>query len=417
MDIRYKLFPHQKALLTSTENMIYLRAGRGSGKSYIASLMAVIALLQGKRVICLGQNFKAVSEVLMQECVNRLYEILKPDEFQVHKGMMKITYKKGTIYFASYETPDAIRGYTEISLAILDEAALADPEIMTILPFCMRGKGIVPKLVMISTPRGQNWLTRFVKENNVPLITATTKDNKFITEEQIALMRKSCVSESAWRREYFGEECEDVDNGTIFTSDMFEDAPKEGSTFTIGCDPAGFGRDFNCIVLRKGNSIEKYHKVQLATAKDLYAVIKAWIHEYGKQHLSAINIDAAYGASLYEVLMDSDYAGFTNLVSFGGGADEPSYANKRAEMYMKAKQFITEHGISGVDESAVNEFLSTKYILNNRDKIQLIPKEDIKQAIGRSPDTADSIVLTFFTTDMPRGLGLERRERQSFYMD
>lgn len=417
MDIHYKLFPHQKALLTSTENMIYLRAGRGSGKSYIASLMAVIALLQGKRVICLGQNFKAVSEVLMQECVNRLYEILKPDEFQVHKGMMKITYKKGTIYFASYETPDAIRGYTEISLAILDEAALADPEIMTILPFCMRGKGIVPKLVMISTPRGQNWLTRFVKENNVPLITATTKDNKFITEEQIALMRKSCVSESAWRREYFGEECEDVDNGTIFTSDMFEDAPKEGSTFTIGCDPAGFGRDFNCIVLRKGNSIEKYHKAQLATAKDLYAVIKAWIHEYGKQHLSAINIDAAYGASLYEVLMDSDYAGFTNLVSFGGGADEPSYANKRAEMYMKAKQFITEHGISGVDESAVNEFLSTKYVLNNRDKIQLIPKEDIKQAIGRSPDTADSIVLTFFTTDMPRGLGLERRERQSVYMD
>lgn len=388
----------------------------GSGKSYIASLMAVIALLQGKRVICLGQNFKAVSEVLMQECTNRLYEILKPEEFQIHKGMMKITYKKGVIYFASYETPDAIRGYTEISLAILDEAALADPDIMTILPFCMRGKDITPKLVMISTPRGQNWLTRFVKENKVPLITATTKDNTFITEEQIALMRKSCVSESAWRREYYGEECEDIDNGTIFTSDMFDNAPKSGTTITIGCDPSGFGHDLNSLVLRRGNTIEKYHKVQVCAAKDLFAVIKTWIYEYGKANLSAINIDAAYGSALYELLMSSEFAGFTNLVSFGGSADEASYANQRAQIYMRTKQFINEHGLNGVDETAKNEFLATKYILNARDKIQLIPKEDIKQAIGRSPDTADSIALTFYTTDIPRGLGLERKARQGMFM-
>jgi len=378
--------------------------------------MAVISLLQGKRVICLGQNFKAVSEVLMQECINRLYEILKPEEFQIHRGLMKITYKTGTIYFASYETPDSIRGYTEISLAILDEAALADPEIMTILPFCMRGKGIVPKLVMISTPRGQNWLTRFVKENHVHLITATTKDNKFITEEQIALMRKSCVSETAWRREYFGEECEDVDNGTIFTEDMFEAAPKNGTTITIGCDPSGFGKDSHVLVLRRGNTIEKYHKAQVASAKDLYNVIKAWVHEYGASHLSAINIDAAYGIPLYELLMETDLAPFVNMVSFGGSADEPSYANLRAQIYMKTKQYIDEHGLNGVDETAIHEFMSTKYLLNARDKIQLIPKEDIKLAIGRSPDTADSIALTFFTNDVPRGIIKERRARQTQYL-
>ena len=72
MDIHYKLFRHQKELLACKENMVYLRAGRGSGKSYIASLIAVIALLKEQRVICLGQNFKAVSEVLMRECIIRL---------------------------------------------------------------------------------------------------------------------------------------------------------------------------------------------------------------------------------------------------------------------------------------------------------------------------------------------------------
>lgn len=29
MDIHYKLFRHQKELLVSKENMVYLRAGRG----------------------------------------------------------------------------------------------------------------------------------------------------------------------------------------------------------------------------------------------------------------------------------------------------------------------------------------------------------------------------------------------------
>ena len=330
--------------------------------------MAVIALLEGKRVICLGQNFKAVSEVLMQECTNRLYEILKPEEFQIHKGMMKITYKKGVIYFASYETPDAIRGYTEISLAILDEAALADPEIMTILPFCMRGKDIVPKLVMISTPRGQNWLTRFVKENNVPLITATTKDNKFITDEQIALMRKSCVSESAWRREYFGEECEDVDNGTIFTSDMFDNAPKSGTTITIGCDPSGFGHDLNSLVLRKGNTIEKYHKVQVCAAKDLFAVIKTWIYEYGKSNLSAINLDAAYGSALYELLMSSEFAGFTNLVSFGGSVcsyDSSQDFNKQKLLQeIKPNYVVCTQANNLIDDNNIIE-LFTKEFSNN----------------------------------------------------
>lgn len=30
MEVRYKLFKHQKELLNCTEDMIYLRAGRGS---------------------------------------------------------------------------------------------------------------------------------------------------------------------------------------------------------------------------------------------------------------------------------------------------------------------------------------------------------------------------------------------------
>lgn len=416
MNIHYKLFPHQKALLTTNENMVYLRAGRGSGKSYIASLMAVIALLEGKRVICLGQNYKQVCEVLMSECINRLYEILKPEDFNVHKGMMKITYKRGVIYFASYETPDAIRGYTEISLAILDEAALADPEIMTVLPFCMRGQNIVPKIVMISTPRSMNWLTRFVRDNNVKTLVATTKDNKFISEEQIALMRKSCLSETAWQREFFGIEVDDDNSGVLFTHELLDPAPLYGHCISIGVDCSGLGRDNNCIVVRQGNKVIKIIRKVIASAKDLYSEIKSIVKEYGASNFSSISLDMAYGQALYELLMDTDLKSLTYLIPFGGGAEDPAYANKRAEMYVNAKRYIAEHGISGLDEDLTNELMATKYELNAHDKVQLIKKDDIKMAIGRSPDSGDAFALTFAMPDMPRGVISDRRNRQQMYM-
>lgn len=378
--------------------------------------MAVIALLKGKRVICLGQNYKQVCEVLMSECINRLYEILKPDEFQVHKGLMKITYKTGIIYFASYETPDAIRGYTEISLAILDEAALADQEIMTVLPFCMRGQGIVPKIVMISTPRSSNWLTRFVRENNVKTLSATTKDNKFISEDQIALMRKSCISENAWQREFFGIEVDDDNSGVLFTTELLQDAPLYGKCVSIGIDCSGLGRDSNCIVVRVGNKVAKVIRKTLCTAKDLYSEIKAVVREYGTNLISDICIDMAYGQALYELLMETDLKSFTYLIPFGGGAEDPAYANKRAEMYVNAKRYIVEHGINGLDDDLKNELMATKYELNSHDKVQLIKKDEIKLAIGHSPDSGDAFALTFAMNDMPRGVISDRRERQQLYM-
>ena len=379
--------------------------------------MAVIALLQGKRVICLGQNYKQVCEVLMSECKNRLYEILKPDEFQIHRGLMKITYKTGVIYFASYETPDAIRGYSEISLAILDEAALADPEIMTVLPFCMRGQGIVPKIVMISTPRSQNWLTRFVRDNNVTTLVATTKDNKYITDEQIALMRKSCISETAWQREYFGIEVDDDSSGILFTPELLMEAPSYGTCVAIGVDCSGLGKDNNCIVVRRGNQVIRIIRKTIATAKDLYYEIRSIVREFGIRYISHICIDMAYGQGLYELLMETELSSLTYLVPFGAASEDPAYMNKRAEMYVNSKKYIAEHGISGLDDAIKNELDATKYELNSRDKVQLIRKEDIKASIGHSPDSADAFVLTFAENDMPRGIIEERKARQHSYME
>lgn len=117
----------------------------------------------------------------------------------------------------------------------MDEAALAPADIFTIIAFCMRGEGIKPRIILASTPRSDNWLTRYIKDNEIPIITAKTSDNKTISQEQLDLMRKTCIDDSSWKREFYGEECEDDSNGTIFSADLISKASK--NTFT---DNEGF---------------------------------------------------------------------------------------------------------------------------------------------------------------------------------
>lgn len=418
MNVKYKLFRHQRELLECKDDMVYLRAGRGSGKSFIASLIAVIALLKGQRVLILAQDYRALTEVIMSEIVQRLYELLKPNEFEVHKVSMKITYgETGVIYFSSYSNMDSIRGFSKIQLSILDEVCLAPPNLFEVLAYCQRDLKEDPRIVMCSTPRPANWVTSFVKDRNVKVITAKTSDNYRIKQKEIELMRKTCLSEEQWLREFEGVECEDNNSGVLFTDDLLEASPVSGSCIAIGCDLSGFGKDCNCIVVRKGNTIVKIIRKVLASAKDLFADLKTIIHEYGVNNISHIAIDMAYGQGLYELLMDSDYKSFTYLIPFGGSPEDPAYLNKRAEMYVNAKRYITEHGINGIDDRMKEELKATRYELSAHDKVQLIKKDDIRLILKRSPDSADSFALTFAMADMPRGLVLERKSRQGAFME
>lgn len=420
MNITYKLFPHQKKLLMSNEPVLYARCGRGAGKSFIAALIAVLALIKGQRVICMGQTSQAIREVLVPEILKRLTEII-PGKYKYNQTSNKITYNNGVIFLGSYESLESIRGYTSISLAILDEIALAPPGVFEILSFCMRDCGTEPIIRMMSTPRSQNWLTKFVKENNIPVITAKTSDNLRISEKEIELMRKTCIDENAWKREFFGEEVDDSTDGILFSTSLMIQAGKvkrfnDRLGYNIGVDASGLGVDLNCIVVRRFNEIVKIVKKQTATASELCTIIKGLIHEYGMDNLSMVYIDSAYGLDLYNRLLEYDIP--ATLIPFGSTADESSiYANKRAEMYCETKRYIDENGMIGLDEELKDELNATRYLLNNSNKIQIIPKADIKLNIGHSPDVADAFALTFAGPIIERKAIIRKAREQCRFME
>ena len=417
MEITYKLFPHQKAVITSQEPILYARMGRGSGKSYIASMLAVISLLKGKRTLAIAQTSQAIREVLVPEILARLNEII-PNKYKFNQTSNKIAFGNGIIYLGSYESLESLRGYTRISLIILDEAALAPPNIFEIVAFCMRDCDEQPKIRMMSTPRSANWLTEYIKKNNIPVITAKTSDNKRITEKEIELMKKASIDENSWRREFYGDEIDDETAGVLFTSNLLSSTTKflrrNNDGYAIGIDCSGLGKDSNVIVVRNQNEILDIVEKKIASNAELCSIVRGLIMTHGKGNLSHIAIDEAYGLDLHERLSD---AGITAaIVPFGGKAKNPAYANQRAEMYINLKKGIEEYGLKGITDELYRELQATKYILNNNGKIQLIPKDEIKLNIGRSPDIADALALTYTQDIIPCGLIESEREIQNRYM-
>ncbi len=91
-------------------------------------------------------------------------------------------------------------------------------------------------------------------------------------------------------------------------------------------------------------------------------------------------------------------------VGFAEHAEEKTkYFNRRAEMYFRAVAWIKSGGMLPKVPDIVAEFTQTTYTFKG-DRLLLEPKEAIKSKIGRSPDLADALALTFAATVAPREL-------------
>lgn len=81
-------------------------------------------------------------------------------------------------------------------------------------------------------------------------------------------------------------------------------------------------------------------------------------------------------------------------IHFAGKASDPRYANKRAEMWFKMAEWVKEGGALPNVPALVAELTTPTYSFKG-DQFLLEPKEEIKKRLGRSPDLADALALTF----------------------
>jgi len=105
-------------------------------------------------------------------------------------------------------------------------------------------------------------------------------------------------------------------------------------------------------------------------------------------------------------------------VQFGGKADDArKYANKRAEMWGRMKDWLA-CGCLAKDETLVTDLTGVEYGFNASDQILLESKDSMKKRGLASPDDGDALALTFahpvpeYTNDGPQVQGFARHRRE-----
>jgi hypothetical protein len=90
-------------------------------------------------------------------------------------------------------------------------------------------------------------------------------------------------------------------------------------------------------------------------------------------------------------------------VQFAAPAMDNRYKNRRAEIWFGMSEWIKRGGALPNLPEMVAELTTPTYTFNGG-KFQLEDKDQVKQRLGRSPDLADALALTFGMPDMPAAL-------------
>lgn len=160
----------------------------------------------------------------------------------------------------------------------------------------------------------------------------------------------------------------------------------------LGVDVAREGLDLSVIFPRQGKQAfppQVYRNIDgLVGAGEVARKWQDW-----QADACFIDSTGGFGASWIDQLRALSFAPIGVHFSISAG-DKQRYANKRAEMYFLCAQWIKEGGCLPRVPELVQELAATTYT-HRGDALLLEDKDQIKAKIGRSPDYADALALTF----------------------
>lgn len=346
------------------------------------------------------------------------YYLKQVPNIKINETELTIMLPNGSkIYLVGADNPDAMRG-SYANGVVLDEYAMGKDIFEEIIrPMFTNTNGWC---VFTSTPKGQNHFYKLWLKSQSGLKDwwggmFTARDSGVIKPEDLKDIEEQSSSESMFRQEYMCDFMASSDNVLIRIDDVYVAQRRqyrldeiEHSATIIGVDCARYGDDRTVITIRKGLQMFPQRYFQgLNTAEITERIIDA-INDYG---YDGICIDQAFGGGVIDRLREFGYDNVFE-VNFNMKSGDDHCKNKRAEMWWKMSEWIRKEGAIPQNEDLTQELTNVLYgFSSGAGQIQLEGKELVKKRIGKSPDLADSLALTFAFPIQKRGLD----DRQSEY--
>lgn len=390
--------------------------GVSAGKSYALSIWIVLQCLKnpGIRGIIIAQNYRALTLVLIREIKNRCSEFGITIEH--NKSNNELVFPNGSILYGfSAESPDAVLGLTEISLLAIDEAAYTNEEIYNNARDRMRGSKFPSRVRLISSPsntRVQNWFSALCKNNPDKVIHATAIDNPFTSQAfKDELVERYGEGTPLYRQQVLGEIFDaDVVSQIIKRSEFRQYKSSNDNVYYLGMDCSGIGADKDVIVI-----IDKYGIVDISefSQADTFIKVNRINDYYNKYHFKCGYLDntGGYGQGILDLCKSKNLP--IEDINFANKAfNEELYPNARTEMYLEAAKEIKDGFY--VYDNVKEEFIAQEITINNKGQSILVPKKDIKEVLGHSPDYSDAVSLALYAKNHGQ---IDRNEEYSNAVD
>lgn len=282
--------------------------------------------------------------------------------------------------------------------------------------------GIKPRILHTANPTKGYLYRTFYKpwrqqklEKHMAFVPALHGDNpylsmnyRFILDNIRDLSTRQRIRDGIWE---FGED------GSLIPFDAIQDAfmniVEPGGMKALSCDAARLGGDYVTMWLWEGRTatlIDNFRKKDTAfTASKLrdyaskHAVPRSWIivDEDGVGGGVIDQLPGISGFNAQSVPKDDRHVG------------REQYANLKAqctykfadEVNARALRLVVPHGVNAdglhLQEAVVADLEQMKsWKLDTSKHIQVMPKDEVKRALGRSPDFGDGLMMRF-ALDMP----------------
>lgn len=324
---------------------------------------------------------------------------------KVNEGELSIAFGNGaTIRVFGADNPDALRGLYFDGI-VLDEVAQMKPEVWheTIRPALADRHGWA---LFIGTPKGANLFSELYHHaaaeqatgnNDWCAMSFPVTQTEALSKDEIEALRSE-LSENAFKQEMlcdFNAASDDVLIPLELVSEAMQRSYQphvyEHAPLVMGVDVARFGDDASVIFFRRGLVAERPIVIRKL---DNMALADRVVSEIAQRNPDAVFVDAGQGAGVIDRVRQLGY--FVTEVPFGSKAlKQNRFFNRRMEMWHGVLEWLKTGGALPPDEALKAELSSPTYSFNNAGLMQLEKKEDIKERLGRSPDLADALCLTF----------------------
>jgi hypothetical protein len=165
----------------------------------------------------------------------------------------------------------------------------------------------------------------------------------------------------------------------------------------LGVDVARFGDDRTVIFPRQGNAAFKPRIMRNVPTTDIAAAV-AGAQDKWNAELILVDDTGHWGHGVIDNLHTAGRSAIP--VVFSDRAISSRYKNRRAEMWLSMAEWVKKGGMLPNIPELVGELITPTYSFSGG-QFLLEEKDQIKARLGRSPDLADALAITFAIPDMP----------------